>query len=161
AGDRIRVSVQLLDVSTGSSRWAKAFDEDAMDVLDLEDKISEQAVGALIPQLSVEEQNRLAKRGTNSPEAYTASLRGRFFVNRFTDEGLLKAVDAFNEAISIDPNYAQPHIGLADFYIWSAVFGVIPSQVGAEKALEAVRRALEIDDTMGEAYAVLAFCVFV
>ena len=161
AGDRIRVSVQLLDISSGNSRWAKAFDEDAMDVLDLEDKISEQAMSAVIPQLTTEEQHRLAKRGTDDPEAYTAYLRGRFFVNLFTDEGLLKAVDAFNEAISKDPNYAQPYLGLADFYIWSAVFGVIPSRLGAEKALEAIRRALEIDDSMGEAYAVLAFCVFV
>ncbi|MGH7783470.1 MAG: tetratricopeptide repeat protein, partial [Candidatus Binatia bacterium] len=157
---RIRVSVQLHEVSNGSTRWAKAFDEDVMDVLDLEDKISEQAVRLLIPQLTAEEQRRLAKRGTNKPAAYTAYLRGRFFVNKFTDEYLLKAVDAFNEAIAIDPNYALPYIGLADFYIWSAIFGEIPSLVGFEKAQQAVRRALEIDDSSGEAYAVLAFCVF-
>lgn len=160
AAGRIRVSVQLLDVSNGSTRWAKAFDEDVMDVLDLEDKISRQAVGALLPQLTTEEQRRLSKRGTNKPEAYTAYLRGRFFVNKFTDEYLLKAVEAFNEAIAIDPDYAPPYIGLADFYIWSAIFGEIPSRVGFDRAQQAIRRALEIDDSLGEAYAVLAFCVF-
>jgi serine/threonine protein kinase/Tfp pilus assembly protein PilF len=160
AANRIRISVQLLDITNGSTRWAKAFDEDVTDVLDLEDNISAQVATSLLPQLTSEERRRLAKRGTNKPEAYTTYLRGRYFVNRFTDESLLKAVDAFNEAISIDPNYALPYVGLADFYIWSAIFGEIPSIVGFTKAQEAIRRALEIDDSFGEAYAVLAFCVF-
>lgn len=159
ANDRIRVSVQLLDVSSGSTRWAKAFDEDVMDVLDLEDKISDQAVRSLIPQLSTAERLRLSKRGTNRVEAYTAYMRGRYFVNQFTDESLKKAVEAFEQAISIDPNYALPFIGLADFYVWSAIFGEIPSRVGFQKAKDSIERALEIDETLGEAYAMLAFCV--
>ena len=161
AGTRIRVSVQLLNVAENSARWAKAFDEELMDVLDLEDTLAGQVTGALIPQLTTEERRRLEKRGTNKASAYQAYLRGRYFANRFTGEDLLKAVENFEEAISIDPEYALPYIGLADFYIWSAIFGEIPSVEGFAKAQQAARRALDIDDSLGEAYAALAFSVFI
>ncbi|HEX2641095.1 MAG TPA: protein kinase, partial [Pyrinomonadaceae bacterium] len=160
AGNRIRVSVQLLNVAENSTRWARAFDEDVKDVLELEDSIAGQVIGALVPQLTAEERRRLEKRGTNAPAAYQAYLRGRYFVNRFTNPDLEKAVESFKEAIAIDPNYALPYIGIADFYIWSTVFGVIPSIEGFSQAQAAARRALEIDDSLGEAYAALAFSVY-
>ena len=159
-GDRIRVSVQLFETAANSNQWAKAFDASLADVLGLEDALSDQVVSSLLPQLTGEERKRMKRRGTKNAAAYQAYLRGRYFWSRFTDESLLKAVDAFNEAISLDPNYALPYIGLADFYIWSAIFGEIPSMEGFPKAQEAARKALEIDDSLGEAYAVLAFSVF-
>jgi eukaryotic-like serine/threonine-protein kinase len=159
AGSRIRVSVQLLNVGENSTRWAKAFDENIKDVLDLEDSIAGQVIGALIPQLTAEERRRLEKRGTNVPAAYQAYLRGRYFVSRFTDRDLSKAVESFEEAISLDPDYALPYIGLADYYVWSTVFGRLPSIEGFRKAQDAARRALEIDDSLGEAYAALALAV--
>jgi serine/threonine protein kinase/tetratricopeptide (TPR) repeat protein len=160
SGSRIRVSVQLLNVSDNSTRWAKAFDGEMTDVLELEDTLSEQVTGSLIPQLTSEERARVEKRGTNKPAAYEAYLRGRYFWSKFTDAYLLKAVDAFNQAIEIDPDYALPYIGLADYYTWSAVFGEIPSREAFPKALAAARRALEIDDSLGEAYAAMAFGIF-
>lgn len=156
-GGRIRVSVQLLETAESTTRWAKAFDEDLTDVLALEDTISKQVVGLLLPQLTREERLRLDKRGTNKPAAHQAYIRGRYFVNRFTDQHLRKAIDAFNEAIELDPDYALPYVGMADFYTWSAVFGEIPSSVGFPAAQEAAKRALEIDSSLGEAYALLAF----
>lgn len=158
-GDRIRLSIQLYSVADDSTRWAQAFDESTRGVLELEDILAEQVTGALIPQLTAEERVRIERRGTNKPAAYEAYLRGRFFWSRFTDEGLKKAVDAFKEAIEIDPEYALPYIGLSDFYIWSAIFGEISSQEAFPQAEAAVRKALEIDDTMAEAYPVLAFCL--
>jgi serine/threonine protein kinase/tetratricopeptide (TPR) repeat protein len=160
SGSRIRVSVQLLNVATNSARWAKAFDSEMTDVLDLEDTLSEQVTGSLIPQLTSEEQARVEKRGTNKPAAYEAYLRGRYFWSRFTNLDLLKAVEAFNQAIEIDPDYIWPYIGLADYYTWSAIFGEIPSREAFPKALAAARRALEIDNALGEAYAAMAFGVF-
>ncbi|MEQ1764318.1 MAG: protein kinase, partial [Pyrinomonadaceae bacterium] len=157
---RIRVSVQLYDVSNNTTVWAKAFDKDVGDVLELEDSLAEQVSVSLLPRLSPEERDRIARRGTNKPEAYEAYLRGRYFWSRFSDEGLLKAVAEFKRAIELDPNYAHPYIGLADFYVWSAIFGEIPSAEGFPKAIDAARKALEVDDSMGEAYAALAFCVF-
>jgi serine/threonine protein kinase/Tfp pilus assembly protein PilF len=160
-GDRVRVSVQLLHVEDSATRWARAFDEREADLLALEDKISEQVAVALLPQLTTEERGRLDKRGTAVPEAYRAYLRGRYFINRFTGEHLQLAVDAFNEAARLDPNYAYPYIGLADYYIWSSIFGEMSSAEALEKATQFITRAIEIDNSLGEAYAVLAFCVFV
>ena len=160
SGSRIRVSVQLLNVADNSTRWAKAFDSEMTDVLELEDTLSGQVTGSLIPHLTSEEQARVEKRGTNKPAAYEAYLRGRYFWSRFTDPDLRKAVEAFNQAIEIDPDYVWPYIGLADYYTWSAIFGEIPSLEAFPKAIAAARRALEIDNGLGEAYAALAFGVF-
>ncbi|HTH37458.1 MAG TPA: protein kinase, partial [Pyrinomonadaceae bacterium] len=159
ASERIRVSVQLLDVQNRSAKWAQAFDEDLKDVLELEDLLSEQVAKAVLPEISGDEKKRLERRGTNKPGAYRAYLRGRFFWSKFTDAYLLKAVDAFNEAVELDPDYPLPYIGLADYYVWSAIFGEITSEEGFTKAQAALRKALEIDETLGEAYAVLAFTV--
>jgi TolB-like protein/Tfp pilus assembly protein PilF len=160
SGSRIRVSVQLLNVADNAARWAKAFDSELTDVLELEDTLSGQVTGSLLPQLTTEEQERIDKRGTNKPAAYQAYLRGRYFWSRFTNDDLLKAVEAFDQAIAIDPEYVWPYIGLADYYTWSAIFGEMPSQEAFPKALAAARRALEIDSGLGEAYAALAFGIF-
>ncbi|MEP7212394.1 MAG: protein kinase [Acidobacteriota bacterium] len=156
---RIRVSVQLLNVADNSTQWARAFDNQAVDVLAIEDSLAEQVTRSLLPQLTGEERRRLEKRGTNRPDAYEAYLRGRYFWSRFTDPDLSRAIQEFKNAIAIDPDYALPYIGLADYYIWAAIFGQIPSMEGFPRASAAARRALEIDDSLGEAYAVLAFSV--
>jgi TolB-like protein/Tfp pilus assembly protein PilF len=157
AGERVRVSLQLLNVANGSTVWAENFDEKFNDVLQLEDIISERVVKSLLPKLTGEEQRRLEKRGTNNVEAYQAYLRGRFFANQFSDESLLKSIECYQEAISFDPDYALPHVGIADFYVWSAVFGAIPCQEAYPKAKAEIERALKIDDSLGEAFAIKAF----
>ena len=159
-GERVRVSVQLLNVKESATTWAQAFDERESDLLALEDKISEQVARSLLPQLTTEERGRLDRRGTNIPAAYRAYLRGRYFVNRFTGEHLPLAVEAFNEAARLDPDYAYPYVGLADVYVWSAIFGEMPSDIALRKATELVQRAIQIDNSLGEAFAVLAFCIF-
>jgi eukaryotic-like serine/threonine-protein kinase len=158
-GERIRLSVQLYSARDDSTRWAHAFDESVRDVLELEDSLAEQMAAVVLPQLTAEERIRLERRGTNKPAAYEAYLRGRFFWSRFSDSALTKMVEAFKEAIAIDPEYALPYIGLADFYIWSAIFGELPSDEAFPRAEAAARKALEIDESVGEAYAVLAFCL--
>lgn len=159
-GGRIRVSVQLYDAAQDTTAWARVFDKTTGDVLELEDSLAEQVAASLLPQLSTDERDRLARRGTNKPEAYEAYLRGRYFWSRFSDESLVKAVAEFKKAIEIDPTYAHPYIGLADYYQWAAIFGEIPTTEGFPKSIEAARKALEVNDSMGEAYAVLAFGVF-
>lgn len=159
AGNRIRVSVQLLNVAENSTRWARAFDEALSGVLELEELIAGQVTASLVPHLTTAEQQRLKRRGTNKPAAYAAYMRGRYFWSKFSDRYLPKAVEAFNEAIELDPEYALPYVGLADYYAWSAIFGEIPSIEGFSKARTAIERALAIDPTMGEAYAVWAFCL--
>ncbi|MCU1289221.1 MAG: Serine/threonine protein kinase [Acidobacteria bacterium] len=159
-GNRIRVSAQLLSIAENSTSWARVFDAESVDVLELEDSISEKVAVAVLPQLTGEERRRLEKRGTNKPEAFQAYLRGRYFWNKFTNEYLLKAFESYREAIELDPNYALAHVGIADFYNWTAIFGQMPSKEAFPKAIKAAERALEIDGSLGEAYAVLAFPTF-
>src|SRR5690606_12594802 len=106
SGTRIRVSAQLYDAGENATDWAKAFDKDLGDVLELEDSIAEEVATALLPQLTSEERGRLERRGTNVPEAYEAYMRGRYFWSRFSDDGLRKAVAEFQRAIELDPEYA-------------------------------------------------------
>jgi serine/threonine protein kinase/Tfp pilus assembly protein PilF len=154
-GERIRVTTQLLDVKGNSTRWADKFDENFTDVLELEDTISERVARSLLPQLTGEEKKRLDKRGTNSPEAYEAYLRGRFFWNQFVPEAFPKAIESFQKAVELDPNYALAYVGIADFYNWACIYGLFPTVVSIPKVYQAATRALEIDDTLGEAYAAL------
>jgi serine/threonine protein kinase/Tfp pilus assembly protein PilF len=160
AGERIRVSLQLLHVHDGATIWAGQFDENFTDVLELEDAISSQVAEALIPHLTGEEKLKLAKRGTNNAEAYEAYMRGRFYWNQFTGDSLFRALESYHKAIEIDPEYALAHVGVADFYNWINVFGIMPSNECYEKAQAAAKRALEIDDQLGDAYVAMAFAVF-
>ncbi len=152
-GERLRISLQLLDVKRGAAIWAGQFDEHLTDVLELEDAISKQVATALIPHLTGLERQRLAKRGTDDPRAHESYLRGRFYWNQFTSQSFPKALEAFRKAIEIDPDYALAYVGIADFYIWANIYGLIPVTESYEQAEAAAGRALEIDNQLGEAHA--------
>jgi eukaryotic-like serine/threonine-protein kinase len=154
-GERVRVSIQLLCIDENAPRWAQTFDEKFTDVLELEDSISEKVTQSLVSRLTGEEQKQLAKRGTNNPEAYEAYLRGRFYWNQFTPESLPKALQSFEKAVALDPNYALAYVGVADFYNWACIYGMIPPSEAYPMLEKTLRRALEIDDKLGEAYAEL------
>jgi serine/threonine protein kinase/Flp pilus assembly protein TadD len=155
AGERVRVSLQLLDVSRNTSVWANQFDESFADALELEDSISAKVSGAILPQLTNDEQARLKKRGTNNPEAFAAYMRGRYFWNQFTPDSLPKALASFEQATALDPDYALPYVGLADFYNWAGIYGILPAEGCYPLAKAAALRALELDDSLAEAYAAL------
>jgi eukaryotic-like serine/threonine-protein kinase len=159
AGDRIRASLQLLDVSNGTSIWADQFDEEFVDALELEDSISQKVVAALLPRLTSAERQKLKKRGTDRGEAFEAYLRGRFFWNKFTPESLPKAMASFQKAVELDPNYAAAHVGLADFYNWASIYGILPPYECYTQAKAAALRALAIDEDFAEAYAALALSI--
>lgn len=156
AGERIRVSIQLLNVGENRARWAENFNEKFTDVLELEDSISERVVKSLLPQLSGDEEKQMQKRGTNSPDAYESYMRGRFHWNQFTPDALFKARAAFEQSIRLDPNYALPHVGLADFYIWANIYGLISAPKATSLAEAAALRAVELDENSGEAFASLS-----
>jgi Tol biopolymer transport system component/serine/threonine protein kinase/tetratricopeptide (TPR) repeat protein len=160
AGDRIRITVQLVSVRGGAPLWAAQFDEKLTDMLSLQDSLSSQVAGALIPQLTGEEQERLIKHGTDDPRAHEAYLRGRYHWHTYTEEGLAKAIVYFHEAIALDRNYAQAYSGVADYHNWLGLYGVLPPAECFAAAKAAARRAIEIDDSLGEAYASLAFAVW-
>ncbi|MEQ1645174.1 MAG: protein kinase, partial [Pyrinomonadaceae bacterium] len=141
-GERLRISLQLLDVYNGLAIWAGQFDEHLTDVLALEDAISEQVAAALIPRLTGEDREKLAKRGTSNAAAYEAYLRGRFFWNQFTSQSLPKALAAYQSAIELDPDYALAYSAIAEVNVWAGIYGLIPTQAAYENAEPAIRRAL-------------------
>jgi serine/threonine protein kinase/tetratricopeptide (TPR) repeat protein len=156
-GERIRVTVQLLDVRAGSTVWAGQFDESAADVLQLEDSISNHVAEALIPQLTGGERLRLAKRGTDNADAYEEYLRGRYHWNTFTEEGFAKALVHYSRAVALDPDYALAYAGIADYYNWLGVYTVLPFAETSAAAKEAALKAVALDDSLAEGYASLGF----
>ncbi|HYH87506.1 MAG TPA: protein kinase, partial [Pyrinomonadaceae bacterium] len=156
-GERIRVNMQLLDVRAGSAVWAGQFNEDYADVLRLEDSISGQVAEALIPQLTGGERVRLAKRGTDNAEAYEEYMRGRYYWSALNEEGFAKALVHFSRAVALDPDYALPHAGIADYYNLIGVYAVLPFADTSAAALEAARKSVALDPALAEGYAALGF----
>jgi TolB-like protein/Tfp pilus assembly protein PilF len=155
SGQRIRVTVQLVNVADGASLWAEKFDEQFTDIFEVEDSISEQVAKALTLQLTREEKEQLVKHPTQNTEAYQAYLRGRYFWSKRTPESFKKALDYFQQAIEIDPNYALAYCGLADYYIWVSGFNLVPPKEYLVKAEEAALKALHLDETLSEAHTSL------
>ena len=157
SGDRIRVTVRLLRIEDGSTLWAGQFDEPFTDIFAVQDAISDQVAQALPLRISVDEKRRLAKRYTNNVAAYELYVKGRFFWNKRTDEGMRTAIEYFSQAVAMAPDYALAYSGLADTYaLLSTVVGVAPSDT-FPRARVAAERALALADPMAEAHTSLAF----
>ena len=157
ANDRLRVTVQLLDVSQNAAVWATSIDEVLSDVFSLEDKLAAKVIEGLLPQLSTNERDEFVKRGTENPEAFEYYLRGRYYFNTFTEDSFAKAFVNFHSAIAADPDYAHAYAGIADYYNWLGILGVLPPQECFVPAIEAARRAVELDENLSEAHASLGF----
>ncbi|HYY93431.1 MAG TPA: protein kinase, partial [Pyrinomonadaceae bacterium] len=158
-GNSIRVNAQLLDVREGTTVWAGQFDEKFTDVLHLEDTISAQVAEALVPQLTGDERRLLAKRGTDNAEAFEAYLRGRYHWSTFTEEGFARALTCYHQAISLDPDYALAYAGIADYYNFLGVYGVLPFADCSAAAKDAATKAVALDDELAEGYTALGFAV--
>ena len=135
--------------------WAGQFDEKFTDVLSLEDAISSNVAEAIIPHLTGDERVRLAKRGTNNPQAHEAYLRGRFYWNTFTEDGFARAIVCYHQAIALDPNYALAYAGIAAYYNWLGSFTVLPFAECSAAAYEAASTAVALDPTLAEGHAAL------
>jgi len=155
AGSRIRVMAQLVDVANGYHLWSERFDREMDDVFAIQDEITQAIVEKLKIRLFGEEKNRLAKRMTVDLEAYDLYLKGRYFWGKMTEEGLEKAIDFFKQSVEKAPDYALAYVGLADSYGYHAFHGFSMSKENLPKMRKAILRALEIDDSLGEAHASL------
>lgn len=155
-GEHVRITVQLVSVSGEATLWAGRFDEKFTDIFAVEDSISEQVAAALILKLTSDEKRRLTRRYTEDVEAYEAYLKGRYFWNKRTEEGMRKGVEYFRRAIEIDPLYALAYAGLADSYNVLGIYNLSPPRETFPKAKAAAVKALEIDDALAEAHTSLA-----
>jgi len=156
-GDQVRVSVQLIRVKDATTLWAAKFDESFTNIFAIQDSISEQVARALELKLSGEERRQLRKNYTDNPEALQAYIKGRYFWNKRTAKDLRKGIEYARQAIEIDPTYAPAYVGLADCYNLLAGHGGLPPMENFPKAKAAALRALEIDETLAEAYSSLGF----
>jgi DNA-binding winged helix-turn-helix (wHTH) protein/TolB-like protein/Tfp pilus assembly protein PilF len=154
--NRIRVTVQLVRVSDGAPLWSEKFDEKFTDIFALQDTIAAQVTEALMLKLSGEEKKQLTKRQTVDPEAYQLYLRGRYFWNKRTAEGLKKGIEYFEQATEKDPSYALAYAGLADCYNLLSYYSVLPPKDSFPKAKAAALKALEFDSHLAEAHTSLA-----
>jgi tetratricopeptide (TPR) repeat protein len=154
------VTARLLRVSDGSPLWADQFDEKFTDIFAVEDMISQRVANGLALRLNSDEQARLTKRYTQNNEAYQLYLEGRYFWNKRTAEGNEKAIKYFGQAITLDAHYALAYSGLADCYNMMGYWNLSPPREVFPKSKEAAIKALEIDDTLAEAHASLAYAEF-
>jgi DNA-binding winged helix-turn-helix (wHTH) protein/TolB-like protein/Flp pilus assembly protein TadD len=156
AADKVRVTVRLLRVADGTPMWSSQFDEKMSDIFTVQDSISERVAAALAVRLTNDEQRGLTKRHTEDPEAYQDYLKGRYQLNRLTDDGFLKGRDYFQQAIDKDPNYALAYAALAEAYNALGDFDALASKDAFPRAREAAEKALQLDESLAEAHSALA-----
>jgi len=159
-GDRVRIRAQLIDCATDRHLWAQSYDRDMRDVLSMQTEaakeIAEQVRGSVSPpHLTI----RTANPAPVNPDAYEAYLKGRYFWNKRTPDGLNKSIGYFGEAIAKDPSFAAAYAGLADAY---SLLGsdVLPADVANSKARAAASKAIELDPNIAEGHAALALVEF-
>jgi adenylate cyclase len=154
AGNRLRMTVQLVSTADGYHLWSENYDRELGDILAVQEEISQAIVNALRIQLAANQPASLIKRYTDNTEAYLLYLRGRHFANKLTREGFTNAIRYFQQALEKDPTYALAYAGLADSYIFFYWRGV-PQKEALAQTEQAVRKALELDDSLAEAHTSL------
>ena len=158
SGDRVRITAELVQVATDRHLWAETYESQLGDILTLQSHVASAIVNEIRVKLTPEDQVRLATTRPVSTQSYENYLKGRYYWNKRSQEGLTKAIDYFQLAIEKDPNYALAYAGLADCYsiIGSAIVGTVPASGAAPKARAAALKSLELDETLAEAHTSLA-----
>lgn len=162
AGQRVRITAELVQVSTDQHLWAETYESQLGDILSLQNRVSSAIVDEIRINLSAQDKERLARKTTLVPEAYEDYLKGRYYWNKRSGEGFEKAIGYFEEATHKDPQYALAYAGLADCYgiIGATIFGNVPAAEAGPKAKAAAIRALQLDPTLAEAETSLATAEF-
>jgi DNA-binding winged helix-turn-helix (wHTH) protein/TolB-like protein/Tfp pilus assembly protein PilF len=159
AGDALRVTAQLLAVETGAALWNDRFEVEASDVFRVQDAIAERAAASLLRSLSRDERKLLARHDTSVAEARLAYVRGRYLWSRRTESALEASLVQFQRALDLDPRYALAASGVADAYNLLGAYGSRVPRASFERAMTAARAALDVDETVAEAHASLAFAI--
>jgi len=155
AGSRLRISAQLINAADGYHLWSARFDRGMADVFAVQDEVTSSIFEKLKIQFLGEEKTELFKRGTEDPEAYNLGLKGRYFLNKRTEEGLLRSISYFERMLERDPAASLGYAGLADAYNSLGYFNFLPAQEALAKARTAAERALALDEELAEAHASL------
>ncbi|MBA3242691.1 MAG: tetratricopeptide repeat protein [Acidobacteria bacterium] len=159
-GDKMEIGMELIDVSNDSHLWGEHYRRKTSDIFELQEEIAKEILEKLRLKIRGEEKKRLTKRYTENTEAYHLYLKGLFYWNRRTPDGLNTAIGYFQEAITIDPSYALAYAGLAHCYMLLTPIAGNLSEEAYPKAKAAAMKALEIDEALAEAYIPLAYIKF-
>ena len=155
-GELLVIKAELADTTDGSQLWGEQYNRQMADIFSVEEEISKEISEKLRLKLSGEQKKRLTKRHTENTRAYHLYLKGRYYWNKRTEEGIKKGIEHFHEAIGADPNYALAFAGLADSYVLLAGYGShLPEEV-FPVAKAAAMKALKMDETLAEAHTSLA-----
>ena len=159
SGDQVRITAQLIEASTDKHLWSQSYQGELRDTLALQNRVARAIADQIRINLTPQEQAALRNVKVVNPEAYESYLKGRYFWNKRTSDGLKVALAYFNQAIEEDPKYAQAYSGLADTYAllgdWQ--YAVMTPKQALPKAKAAAIKALELDSALGEAHNSLAF----
>jgi len=156
SGDRVRITAQLIEAATDRTLWAKSYQQSLTDVLSLQEEAARAISSEIRINLTPQEQARLARVRPVNPEAHNAYLKGRYFWNKKSEDGLKKGLEYFQQAIDLDSSYASAYAGEADSYYGLGNGGFLAPREAYSKAKAAALRALELDNSLTEAHASLA-----
>jgi serine/threonine protein kinase/Flp pilus assembly protein TadD len=156
-GDNLEISAELVDTRDNSHIWGQQYSRKSADIFALQGELAKEMTTMLRVRLTGDDQRRMTKSYTANPEAYQDYLKGRYWWNKRTEEGLNKGIEYFQQAIAKDPTYALAYSGLADCYNLLAWYGFVSSKETYPRAKDSAQKALEIDDTLAEAHASLAW----
>jgi TolB-like protein/DNA-binding winged helix-turn-helix (wHTH) protein len=160
-GSQVRITAQLIQASSDKHLWAQSYEVELRDILTVQKEVARSIAEQIRLELNPHEQRRLDQPQAVIGEAYESYLKGRFFWNKRTGEGLKKAIDYFSQAIQEDPDYATAYAGLADSYALAGdwKYGVLAPKQAYPRAEAAAKKAIALDSTLGEAHISLAFCL--
>jgi TolB-like protein/Flp pilus assembly protein TadD len=158
AGDKLRVTAQLINVSDGYHLWSKDYDGDVKDILNFQSNVAEQVVQALQVKLGIDRTRALAKKPTENPEAHRLYLLGRYHFLKNTQEGWTNAIHYYEQALQVDPNYALAYCGLADTYAFMGGL-FIPGKEAWAKEKELAQKALALDPELADAHLSLGIAL--
>jgi len=158
AGNKLRITVQLINVADGFHLWSQTYDREMKDILTVQTEVAQQVVQALQLKLGVEAARALARNPTENPEAHRLYLLGRHQFGKATQAGWTNGIHYFNQAIQLDPAYALAYCGLADIYGWMGGY-VMPGKEAWAKEKELAQKALAIDPNLADAHLSLGLAL--
>ncbi len=160
AGNRIRLTAQLINVDDGYHLWSERYDREMTDVFAVQDDIARSIVDALKVELGGVEETPLVTPQTENVEAYSLYLKGRYFWNKRNEEDVKRGIEHFDQAIRLDPGYVLAHVGIADSYNILGFYDLLPPREAFPHAKAAAATALELDGTFAEAHTSLGYVKF-
>ena len=156
SGQTVRITAKLVQACDDRHLWSEKYERALGDVLTLQGEVAQAIANQIQIKLTSQEHASLARVRPINPQAHEAYLKGSFFRNKWTEEGLEKSIQFFSDAIELEPAYAQGYAGLSHSYCALGIFGIRPAREVYPKAKAAAMRALELDETVAEAHISLA-----